>query len=176
LVVIAVSGLPGAGTSTIARGLAKRLGIGYFSPGEVFKGRSKSKRQAEAALEVWLGGGKERSLHEYLDNLQVEKAREGDVVVCGKLSVYILRDLADFKVWVDCPLDERVRRSAKRDGTTLDEAREELVKRESIETMEWKRIYGMDRGKQKGMADLVIDTAGLSVDETVERILESHDL
>ncbi|OGI16113.1 hypothetical protein A3K63_02490 [Candidatus Micrarchaeota archaeon RBG_16_49_10] len=171
MVVIAISGLPGAGTSTVARRLAERLGIGYFSPGEVFKSHSKQGEQAQAALDVWLGEGKEKGFHERLDRLQVDRAKEGDVVVCGKLSVHVLRDIADFKVWIDCSLEERARRSSKRDGIPLTEAKKKLPERERIESREWKRIYGIDRAEQKGMADLVIDSTGLTVDGTVAEIM-----
>lgn len=178
MMIIAISGQPGAGTSTIARRLAKKLGLDYFSPGKFFKKHSKLKKQTREALDVWqTETGKSKFFHEKIDDMQREKARKGNVVVCGKLSIHALKDIADKKIWIDCSLDERARRTAKRDGISLDEAKKSIRKREDIERKEWKRIYGFDRSTQKNMADIIIDTTNLTVEQTLNMILRKlHNL
>ena len=79
---------------------------------------------------------------------------------------------ADLKVWLDVPLEVRAKRSAGRDGIPYKEALEAVGQREQTERKEWKRIYGFDYFEQKNQADLVLDSSGLTVEQTVKKILE----
>lgn len=171
--VIAISGPPGAGSTTIAKKLAKKLGMKYFSPGFIQKGYARGKNESRAAIKVWKTKfGKSVDFQNYLDGLQIKRAKQGNAVVCGKLSVYILKDLADFKIWLEASLDERARRSAGRDKMPVKEVKKAIREREGIERSEWKRIYGLDYFDQKKMADLAIDNTELTVEETMEKILK----
>jgi len=173
MVVIAISGKPGSGTSTIAKMVSERLEIDYFSPGQKFFKSSKEKDDTTEALEFWkTEEGKNKWLHEKIDHYQRELAKKGNVVICGKLSIWVLKDLANLKVWLECEFDERVRRTSMRDKISLEEAREKIEDREEIEEKEWKKMYGFDRNTQKEMADLLIDVSKKEPDEIVEGILE----
>jgi len=176
MVVIAISGKPGAGTSTIAKALAEKLGVDYFSPGQKFFKPSDKKDDTNEVLDLWrTDKGKSKALHERIDDYQRELAKKGDVVICGKLSIWVLKDLADLKVWVDCSFEERVRRTSRRDGVPIAEAKKKLKEREEMEEKEWKRMYGFDRNTQKGTADIVIDTTSLSPEEVVDKIIKKLD-
>jgi cytidylate kinase len=107
-----------------------------------------------------------------LDELQAERAKQGNVVMCGKLSIYILRDLADCKIWLETSLEERVKRTAKRDKLPIEKVKKIIQERERIEREEWKRIYGLDYFDQKEMADFVIDNTKLTVEQTVNKIID----
>ncbi|MBD3155958.1 MAG: AAA family ATPase [Candidatus Aenigmarchaeota archaeon] len=171
MVVIAISGKPGAGTSTIARMLADKLGIKYFSPGQKFFKPSEKEDDTTEALELWkTERGKSEDLHKRIDDYQRKLAKKGDIVICGKLSIWVLKDLADLKVWLDCDFDERARRTSMRDDISLEETREKLKEREKLEEKEWKRIYGIDRNEQKNIADIVIDSTELDQEEVISRI------
>jgi cytidylate kinase len=173
MVVIAVTGKPSAGSSTISRGLADKLGIDYFSPGQKFFKPSHEKDDTTEALDLWkTEKGKSKDFHQKIDDYQKQLAKKGNIVICGKLSIWVLKNLADLKVWLDCEFEERVRRASKRDNISLEEAKEKMNKREQMEEKEWKRIYGIDRNKQREMADLAIDTTNLTVDETMDKITE----
>ncbi len=171
--VIAVSGKPGAGTSTIARKLAERLGLKYFSPGQKFFKPSKQVDDTHEALEKWkTREGSSKEFHEKIDYYQKELAKKRNVVICGKLSIWVLKDLADVKIWIDCFLDERVRRTARRDKISFEEAKHKITERERIETEEWKRMYGINRSDQCNMADIVVDSTNLTREETLNTILK----
>ncbi|MEM5801048.1 MAG: cytidylate kinase family protein [Candidatus Aenigmatarchaeota archaeon] len=173
MVVIAVSGLPGAGSSTISKKLAEYFGLKYFSPGEYFKSYSNKNNQITKALDVFESGvGKEKKFHEEIDEMQKRLARNGNIVICGKLSIIMLKDIADFKIWIDCSFEERVRRTAERDGLKFEDVIKMMEKREKMEIEEWKKDYDIDYRKQKEIADLIIDNTHLSIEETVEKILD----
>ena len=65
--------------------------------------------------------------------------------------------------------DEGVERIISHIG---EEAKKEIEERENIERAEWKRIYGFDYFYQKEIADLVLDSSGLTLEQTVDKILE----
>jgi len=171
-IVVAISGLPGSGSTTIAKKLAKKLKLDYYSPGEIFKGYSK-KRESEAALEVWERFGRNKDFHEKnFDKVQIEKAKKGDIVICGKLSIYMLNGIADYKIWIESDLDTRASRTAKRDNIPVERALEEIKKREKIERSSWKKIYGFDYLDQRNSADFVLENSKLTTEEAVDKILD----
>ncbi len=169
--VVVVSGPPGAGSSTISKALAEKLKLDYFSPGQVHKSVGKSEKESKAALEAWKKESSKK-FHNNLDAKQVEIAERGNVVICGKLSIHFLKDIADYKIWLDVPLEIRAKRSAERDKIDFKTALKQISEREEIERKEFKRIYGFDYLDLKNSADMVIDTSDLTVDQTVEKILD----
>lgn len=173
-ITIAISGPPGAGTSSIAKELAKRLRVKYFSPGKIQKSYAKTKKESLAALKVWQTKfGRSENFHKnVLDRKQVEVAKKGNVIICGKLSIKMLGNIADYKIWVDTDLKVRAKRVAKRDGVSANEATRLLSEREKMERKEWRRIYGFDYLQQRKFADLVVDNSNLTLKETVNKILK----
>jgi cytidylate kinase len=171
-VVIAVSGMPGSGSTTIAKGIADRLNLGYYSPGEAFKGYSGIKKEAEAAIDVWEKFGKSREFHQKnFDQEQIMRAKAGNIVICGKLSIYMLRDIADFRIWIECDINVRAERTAKRDGIPFENALEEISSRERTERESWKAMYGIDYFDQKKMADIVIENSSLNERQALEKVM-----
>jgi cytidylate kinase len=170
-IVVVISGPPGAGTSTLAKAVAKKLKLRYLSPGKTYK-IYLDESEAKAALGFWQTKfGRSKELHKKLDNDQLKEAKKGSIVICGKLSIHFLRKLTNYKIWLDVPLKIRAERTAERDGIAVDEALKEIAKREELERFHWKRLYGFDYFDQKKMADFVIDTSNLTVRESVKQII-----
>lgn len=172
--VIVISGLPGSGSSTIAKELAKKLDLDYFSLGFRQKNLMKGENQTQATIDTWkMKLVQSKSFHEDMDKFQIEKAKEGNVVISSKLGIHMLKDLATFTVWLDVPLEERAKRTSRRDGISVDDAKKLISERERIERKSWKKIYGFDYFDQKKEANFVLDSANLTIEQTVEKILDA---
>lgn len=171
--IIVISGKSAAGTATIARKVAERLKLRFFDAGAFYKKHSKQRSEVKQALELLRSKeGVDKDFHEYIDDLQKAEAKKGDIVDVAKLGIFMLKDIADVKVWVECSFEERAKRMSKRDNISFGEAKESLKEKQDRERKMFKKIYGLDYFKQKELADIVIDSTDLTEEETVDRILE----
>lgn len=168
--LLTISGLPGSGTSTVAREVAQRLGIERLDGGSVFRamaaerGRSLADFGAEAEAEP--GTDLE------LDRRLAERARQGDVVLESRLAGWIATNegLGALRVWLACDDHERDRRVGTRDGQSVEEAAAANRAREASEAARYAAYYGIDLG-DLSIYDLVIDTTATPPDACVELIL-----
>lgn len=172
---IAVSGMPGAGSSTVAKLLAKRLGLDYFSAGNYVKSlaaRAVGARATEtqAALKMWQGDLQTKEFNKKLDEEVVRRGKKGGIVIDGKLAIHFLKDIANFKVWLKCPLEVRAARVAGRDGIPFEDALAVNREKERLERENFKKFYGFDTFEQEAEADLSLDTSKLSPEEIVDKI------
>ena len=171
---IIVSGQPGAGSSTTARLLAKTLGLKHWSAGDYLKQFGSSEKETERAVEAMKSGQTaEKEFHVSLDEKVVEVAKQGNVVIDGKLAIHFAKKYADFTIWLKCPTAVRAARVAQRDKVSITEAGKVLIEKESLERSKFKEFYGFDPFDQASRADLVIDTSIAPPEKIVEKILDS---
>ncbi len=171
--VVAVSGLPGSGKTTLAKALAEILGLRYVSLGMIF--RSIAKERGLTLEELSRIAEKNRNIDELIDGRARDEARKGCVVVDGHISVWVLKDLAHLKILVTAPHDVRVKRVASRDGTSLKDAEREVSTREESERRRFREYYGIDVSNYE-VADLIINTARFGVDEMIEIARKAAEL
>lgn len=172
-IIIAITGPPGAGSSTIARKLSEKLRLDYFSPGKFYKSLSEKKQEAIAALELWkTRKGSSKELHNMIDEMQLEKARKGNIVIDGKLSIRMLKDVATVRIWIDVPIEQRAKRAVERDKIPYEEALRKIKEREELELKNWERIYGFNYFEQKKEADIIFDNSIKTPDQAVEEIVD----
>ncbi|MEM7819859.1 MAG: cytidylate kinase family protein [Candidatus Aenigmatarchaeota archaeon] len=172
MVVIVISGMPGCGSSTTAKLLAKKLALKYFSVGKYYKRFEEGKETERAIKFMQSRKGFGKKFNFWLDRLQVQKAKKGNIVIESKVGIKILKNIYDFSVWLEAPINIRIRRIAKRDRISLEEAKKKLIKKEKLERKKFKSIYGFDFLKQKYYADLVINTGDKTPNKIVNKIIE----
>lgn len=163
--IIAIAGSIGVGKSTVARGLAQRLGYRYISGGEVF--RDLARERGISVVEVNKLAERDPKLDRELDRRQRELAKAGDCVVESRLSGWMVD--AELKIWLRAPLDVRADRVAHREGQSLEAARAELVERERSEWARYKEYYAIDVDDLSPY-HLVIDTSCWGAEAIVDAL------
>lgn len=140
---ITVSGLPGSGTTSLARHLAAAHRFSLISAGEVFR-----QMAAEKGMDLAEFGRFAESnpaIDREIDARQKEIAEQrDDIVVEGRLSGWFVQD-ADLKVWLFAPIDCRVSRILDRDAVeNMETAMALTLEREASEAHRYREYYNID--------------------------------
>ena len=175
--LITISGPAGSGKSTVAAGLAERLGSEHVSGGDIF--RELAADRDLTPLELNKLAEEDDSIDRDLDRRQRELAagRE-DLVLESRLAGWMAGDHADFRIWLDAPLDIRAERIADREDKPVRTAREETVERADSEALRYREYYGVDID-DLDIYDLALNTARFSpgaVLDVVITAVESYDI
>jgi cytidylate kinase len=187
--VIAIDGPAGAGKSTVARAVAKKLGFTYLDSGAMYRAVALSllhdangtaqerAREIEIdfddpalrAPEVSEKASKvaqDPQVRAALVERQRELLSDGDWVAEGRDIGTVVAPDADLKVFLTADPDERARRRAAELGADV-----EVVLRDQALRDEQDR--SREHSPLEPAADSIeVDTTGLSIDEVVERIGE----
>jgi cytidylate kinase len=170
--IISVSGLHGTGKSTIAKLMAERLGILYYSTGQAFRDLANEKNMSLEEYTNYVENHPD--IDKDLDNKVVNMAKKGNIIIDSQLSGYILKSIADFRIHLTCPLKLRVKRMSERDQTSFEEKLKETSLREKSELERFKKLYNIDLSDKNlinEFFDLVINTENLSIEEVLDKIL-----
>lgn len=152
--IVTLSGLPGSGKTSVARELIARYGFTMISAGEQF--RKLAQERGMSLEEFGALAQKDSSIDIAIDQRQKELAVKFDMsLVEGRLAGRTID--ADLKVWLKTALGVRAERVAKREGISVQMAREETVARELSEATRYKDFYNIDQNDWS-CYDLIIDT------------------
>ncbi len=170
--IISISGLHGTGKSTIAKLMAERLGILYYSTGQAFRDLAKEKKMS---LEEYTNFVENHpDVDKDLDNKVVNMAKKGNIIIDSQLSGHILKSIANFRIHLTCPLELRVKRMSDRDQTSFEEKLKETTLREKSELERFKKLYDIDLSDKNSINeffDLIINTENFSIEEVLDQIL-----
>ncbi|WP_115864549.1 (d)CMP kinase [Halorussus litoreus] len=167
--LITVSGPPGSGKSTTASNLADALGLDHVSGGDIF--RELADERGYTPLEFNKLAEENDQIDRDLDRrLQDVAIDRDDVVLESRLAGWLAGDQADFRVWLDAPLDVRAERVADREGKPVSEAREESAARQSSEADRYLDYYGIDV-TDLTIYDLSVNTARWDADAVLDMLV-----
>jgi predicted cytidylate kinase len=172
--IIAISGLPGSGKTSVGRMLAKELGYRFYSMGDL-RGRMATERNLTidqlndlAKKEAWT----DRDVDEYQRRMGLE---EDNFVMEGWLSGHFIPHA--FKVFLTVePATgaDRIFRDQRPDEpkqVSPSAVRRMLDRRVRDSDARYRRLYGFDY-RDRRHYDLVIDTTDLTKQQVAKRILE----
>jgi len=164
--LITVSGPPGAGKSTAATGLAAAFDLEHVSGGDIF--RDLAAERDMTPLEVNRLAEEDESIDRDLDaRLRRTAAESDDVVLESRLAGWLAADHADFRLWLDAPLEVRARRIAAREDRPPETTRSEERERQESEARRYREYYGIDI-TDLSIYDLSLNTARWSETDMVE--------
>lgn len=151
---IAVGGLPGSGTTTLARFIERNLAYTHIYAGMIFRDLAKSRGMS---LEEFGDlAEKDEEIDKMIDEKQkMLSEKYENCVVEGRMAAHFVD--ADLNVWLTAPLDVRVRRVGGREKKDLKKSKEEIRRREKSEKKRYRKIYHVDMD-DLSMYDLIINT------------------
>lgn len=173
--LITVSGPPGSGKSTTAAAVADAFDLEHVSGGDIFRSLADDRGLSLAEFNELAEDDDQidRDLDRRLREIAIE--RDG-IVLESRLAGWLAEEYADFRLWLDAPLEVRARRIAEREGKDVDRARLETEEREGSEKLRYEEYYDIDID-DLSIYDLVLNTARWDADgvrSVVETAVESY--
>jgi cytidylate kinase len=174
-IVVCISGMAGTGKSTIAKKLAKKYKLRYFSGGDALKalaaeeGCNVSSRgwwESPEGLSFLKKREKNLKFDKAVDDKLLEYAQRGGVLLDSWTMPWLLK--LGFKIWLLASIEKRAKRVAKRDKITVKDALETLKEKEARTKAIYKKLYGFALGEDFAPFHLVLDTDNLSAEEVFQ--------
>jgi len=155
--LITVSGPAGSGKTTLAASLAEQLGYEHVSGGDIF--RDIAAERGLTPLELNRRAEENDQIDRDLDRrLRSIASDRKELVLESRLAGWMAGDHADFRFWLDAPLDVRAKRVADREDKSVDRARRETEQRAESEARRYREYYGIDID-DRSIYDIVVNTA-----------------
>ncbi|MGC9179745.1 MAG: (d)CMP kinase [Vulcanisaeta sp.] len=167
--VIAISGQAASGKTTVARELANRLNYRFVSIGELF--RKIAIQRGVSLLELHRIAETDFSIDRAVDEETIREARKDNVVIEGHLVAWILRDVADVRIYLKADIKARSQRLSTRDGKSIEEALNEIRAREESNRKRYLVIYGIDIN-DLSLFDLIMDTTYVDARKVIDIIYD----
>ncbi len=171
--IVTISGRPGSGKSTVAKALARRLGLDHVSAGDFM--REMAAERGISVLELSRIAEHDDAIDHEIDarSRRLGQTRDG-FVIDSRLAWHFIPDA--FKVFLDVRLDvaaERIygdRRGSEAENVDLETTRRNTEARRASESKRYAVYYGIDY-LDPANYDLVVDTSDLDVAGVVDGIV-----
>lgn len=176
-VVICVSGMTGSGKSTVAKRLADKYGLGYFSGGNALRELAKEEGYNSDVTGWWETAEGLQFLQQRMgdptfdkkiDDKMLELAEQGNIVLDSWTMPWLLKDA--FKVWLEASTKARAKRVVTRDAISVEEAVKALTEKDEQTRRIYKKLYGFDLGNDLSPFNLVLATDDLEPDEVFHAV------
>ncbi|MEM3622506.1 MAG: cytidylate kinase family protein [Candidatus Bathyarchaeia archaeon] len=174
-IVICICGMAGSGKSTMAKKLAEKYGLKYYSGGDALKALALEEGYKTFNSGWWESEegklflekrGKDPKFDKAVDKKLLELAKQGNVVLDSWTMPWLLKE--GFKVWLEASPEKRAERIAIRDGISANEAFNALRYKEEQTKAIYKKLYGFRLGEDFSPFHLILDTDCLEAEEVFQ--------
>ena len=172
--IITISGRAGSGKSTVAKLIAKKLGIKHYSIGDLMRQAALEKNMT--LLELNKLAEKDSTIDLELDNKLKDLGKfQNNFVVDGRLTAFFIPH-ALARVFLEADEKTRAERILKdrrqyEKSENLRETMENIEHREESERKRYMQYYNVDYSDRKHY-NLVIDTSRINAEQVTDMILE----
>ncbi|MBI2085555.1 MAG: cytidylate kinase family protein [Candidatus Aenigmarchaeota archaeon] len=156
---ITISGLSGIGKSTVAEAVAKDLGLEKIVMGEIFRSVA---RERGMELEKF-SATREDEIDYQIEKKCLELSMRGGVVIDARMSGMVAGDYADCRIMLECDMETKSGRVAKREKLGVAETKQKLGVRDTSDSAKYMKLYGTD-GSDPSFYDAIIDTTNMDIE------------
>src|SRR3989338_839443 len=171
--IITIAGTPGAGKSTVAKLVAKKLKLKHYSTGDYM--RQIAIKRNISLIELSKIAEKDKSIDKELDDSQINSGRTKDnFVIDSRLGFYFIPH--SIKVLLIANIDKSVDRifqqkRAEENAPTKEAIKKKIIVRKRSEKKRYKELYGLEIYDFKDF-DIIIDTSDLTIKQVVDGIVK----
>ncbi len=177
--IITITGYPGSGKSSTAKGVAEKLGYGHFSSGDLF--RKMALERGLSVEEINITAEKQKEIDFEVDGLLGKLGKEGnELVIDSRTAFHWIPD--SFKVFLHLDPRTAAERSFKQtqeegrvsqEGSSVEEVYKNTLKRVESERKRFEDLYNLDI-TDENQFDLVVDTKVNNLKEVIEIVSKAY--
>lgn len=166
---VAISGVGGTGKSTLARGIAEKLGWKVISSGSFIR-----KWHEENGIPLVETDKIPEEVDRKMDMSYQELMRnESGIVFESRLAGWLSKDFdKTFKIMIKCDQKVGAERIAQREDASVEQIIKEQEIREELLKEKFIKLYDAGDYLDEANFDLVIDTTHVSAKEVLETVLK----
>jgi len=178
LKAIIISGMPAVGKTTVSKQVAEELKIPMVGGGDVLKEMAVEEGYTPGGEDWWDRGEGMKFLQQRkkspdfdrdVDARLIQKTKKGDVVITSYPVPWLSKD--GLNVWLSGSVKSRAARMARRDGLPVSRCKEVLSIRDEENYKLYKKIYGIEFGRDLKPFDLVIETDAIGEEKVAQIVI-----
>jgi cytidylate kinase len=162
--IITIGGLPGTGTTTIAKLISEEYNLNHVCAGFIF--RDMAKEMGMELQEFSKYAEENPEIDHEIDRKQVELAKEGNIILEGRLATWMLKkNLVEptISIWLRAPSMVRCERISERENEDTHTALNKMIDRENSEKKRYKELYNIDID-DLSIYDIIIDSSTWNIE------------
>ena len=174
--IITISGMPGSGKTSTADVIAKKLNMKRYSVGNLR--REMAKKRGISLQELNKLGESQDFTDKEADEWQRQLTKKDNFVIDGRLSYHFIPKSIKIFLYVKPEISaKRIMLEGREEEKMLSEkqALKMLKERVKSDSKRYKKYYKLNPYDKK-QYDFVLDTSDLTIQETVDKILEFINL